>query len=55
MRVVLTQHLTNNTRTLLVGLVAGIADAKHTIENTAMYGFETIAHIWKGTSYDYRH
>ena len=55
MRVVFTKHLTYNTSTLLVRFITSISNTQHTVEDTTMHRFETIANIWKGTSYNYRH
>ena len=55
MRVILTQHLTYHAGTLLVRLITRIANTQHTIQDTAVYGFKTITHIWQCTCYDNRH
>ena len=38
-----------------MGFVTGIADAHHTVENTAVDGFEAVADIREGTRHDNRH
>ena len=53
--VVLTQHFTHHAGTFLVRLVARVADASHTVKDTAVHGFETIAHIGQSTSHNHRH
>ena len=55
MRVILTQYLTDDARTLLVRLGRYVVDAHHTIKDTAMNGFETITNIRKGTSHNNGH
>ena len=55
MRVILTQYLTDDARTLLVRLGRYVVDAHHTIKDTAMNGFETITNIRKCTSYNDGH
>ena len=51
-RVVLTEHLTDYARTFLIRLGRDVVDVHHTVENTAMDGFEAVADIGKGTGYD---
>ena len=51
-RVILTEHLTNNTRTFLIRFVTGVSNAEHTVKNTAVHRLETIAYIREGTSHD---
>ena len=55
MRVILTEHLTNDTGTFLVRFVACVSNAHHTVEYSAMDRFETVAHIREGTSHNHRH
>ena len=55
MRVILTQYLTDDARTLLVRLGRYVVDAHHTIKDTAMNGFETITNIRKCTSHNDGH
>ena len=55
MGVILTQHLTYNTRTLLVGAIACVANAQHTEEYAAVNRLETIAHIRERTGHNHRH
>ena len=50
--VVLTKHLTYYARTFLIRLCGYVVDAHHTIEDTTVYGFETVAHIGKCTSHN---
>ena len=52
MRVVLTEHLTNYARTFLIRLCADVVNVHHTVEDTAVYGLKTVAHIGKGTGYN---
>jgi hypothetical protein len=52
---VLTEHLTDYTGTLLVGAVVGVTYAQHTIENAAVHRLESVPHVRQGTGYDYRH
>ena len=49
---VLTEHLTDDARTLLVGLRTDVVNVHHTVEDTAVDGLETVADIRKGTGYD---
>ena len=55
MRVIFTQHLTHDTRTLLVRLIVRIAQTLHTEENTPMHRLEAITHIRQGTRHDDTH
>ncbi len=55
MGVILTQHLTYHAGTFLIGFVARVTDSGHTIEDTAVHGFESVSHIRKGTGNNYRH
>ena len=55
MGMILTQHLTHDTCTLLVRFVVCIAQSLHTIEDTAVYGFETVTHIGQGTCHNDTH
>ena len=54
-RMILTEHLTYDARTFLVGIVTCIADAQHTIEDASVNGLETVAHIGQGTRHNHRH
>ena len=54
-RVVLTEHLTNDARTLLVRIAACVADAEHTVEDAAVNRLESVANIREGTSHNHRH
>ena len=53
--VVLTKHLAHHAGTLLVGIVAGVANAEHTVEYSAMHRLEAVAHIGKRTCNDNGH
>ena len=55
MGVVLTEHLTDDAGTLLIRLCRYVVDAHHTVEDTAMDGFEAVAHIRKRTGNNHRH
>ena len=55
MWVVLTKHLTYHACALLIRLAANVVDTFHTIEYASMHGLESVTHIWKRTSHDYRH
>ena len=55
MWVVLTKHLTYHACALLIRLAANVVDTLHTIEYASMHGLESVTHIWKRTSHDYRH
>ena len=50
--VVLTEYFTYHARTFLIRLCRYVVDVHHTVEDTAVYGFESVADIGKGTSYD---
>ena len=50
---VLTQHLTDDTRRFLIRFVVSIAQSHHSIKNAAVNGFETVSHIGQGTRNNY--
>ena len=52
---VLSEHLTNDAGTFLVGIVAGVSNAEHTVKYASVYGLESVAHIGQGTGNDHRH
>ena len=54
-RVVLTKHLTYHARALLIRFVACVAYAHHSVQNTPVHGFESVAHIRQCTGYNDRH
>ena len=53
--VILTEHLTNDARTLLIRVAACVADTEHTVEDAAVYRLKSIANIREGTSHNHRH
>ena len=53
MWVVLTEHLTYNTRTFLIWFVTGVSNSQHTVKNTAVHRLETITYIREGTSHNH--
>ena len=53
--VILTQHLTHDTGTLLVRPGVQVAELLHTEEDASVYGFETIADIGQGTRHYHAH
>ena len=53
--VILTEHLTDDARTLLVRVITCIANTHHTIKDTTVYGLESVSHIREGTCYNHRH
>ena len=55
MGVILTEHLTHDACALLVRFVAGVTDAHHSIQYTAMNWFESVTHIREGTGHNHRH
>ena len=55
MRVVLTEHLSYDTRTLLIWIIACVSDSEHTVKDTAVYRLEAIAHIRQSTRDNHRH
>ncbi len=55
MRVILTKYLTDDARTLLIRLGRYVVDVHHTVQDTAVYWFETVTYIWQRTGYDDRH
>ena len=55
MRVILTEHFTDNSSRLLRGFVVCDAHIHHTIEDAAMHRLETIAYIGQRTAHDDRH
>ena len=52
---VLTQHVTHGTGRFLIGFVRSIAQFHHAVEDTAVYGLQSVSHIWEGTGHDDRH
>ena len=55
MRVVFTEHITDDTRTFLIWLIVRVAKFHHSVEDTSVYRLESISHIRQGTRYDDRH
>ena len=55
MRVVLTHYLSHDTCTLLCRFVMCNVKLVHTVHNTAVNRFETVTHIWQGTSHNNGH
>ncbi len=53
--VILTQHLADDARALLVRLCRNVIDAHHAVQDAAVDGLETITHIREGTSHDDGH
>ena len=53
MRMVLTQHLTHDTRAFLVRFITSVAQSKHTIEDTPVHRLESVSDIRKGTGHDH--
>ena len=53
--VVLTNHVTDNTGRLLVGLVPVVVELMHREQYTTMHRLQAIAGIRQGTSHDYAH
>ena len=54
-RVVLTQHLAHHSGRFLIRFVRRVPQPHHAVEDAAVHGFETVAHIGKGTRDDDRH
>ena len=52
---ILTEHLTHDTGALLVRAVMRIANAQHTIEDTAVHRLEAIPYVRQRTRHDNRH
>ena len=55
MRVVLTEHLAYHARAFLIRFVARVADAHHSVKNTAVHGLEAVAHVGQRTGHNHRH
>lgn len=55
MRVILTHHLTDNTRRLAVRAIIGKVHLVHGVENAAMHGLQAVAHIGQRTAHDNAH
>ncbi|MNT91368.1 hypothetical protein D3C72_2324540 [compost metagenome] len=55
MRVVLTDHVTDNTRRFLVGTVPVVGKLMHGVQHPAMHGLEAISDIRKGAADDHAH
>ena len=54
-RVVLTDHVTDDTRTLQVLGVPRVVEHVHRVQTAPVYGLETVAHVGKGAADNYRH
>ena len=55
MRVVFTNHITDDTRRLLIRLVVIVAEFAHGVEDASMYGLEAISYIRQCPSHDHAH
>ena len=55
MGMVFAQDLANDTRAFLVRFVARVANARHSVENTAVDGLEAITHVGQRPCHDDRH
>ena len=55
MGVVLTEHLTHDAGTFLIGVGTGVANAQHTVEDTTVDGLEAVSYIREGTCNNHRH
>jgi hypothetical protein len=54
-RVVLTDHVTDDTRRLLVGAVPVVVEFVHRVQHAAVHGLEAIARIGKRPAHDHAH
>ena len=55
MGVILTQDVTDNTRTLSRGFVVSDAESHHAEEDSSMHGLEAVANVWKRAGNNDRH
>ena len=55
MGMVLTEHLTHDAGTFLIGVGTGVANAQHTVEDTTVDGLEAVSYIREGTCNNHRH
>ena len=55
MRVILTHHLSDNTRRLTCGLVVCKVQVHHAVQDTAMHRLEPVAHIRQGAGHNHGH
>ena len=55
MRVVLTDHVTHNTRALFGGIIEGVVELVHRVQNAAVHGLKAVTHIRKSTAHDHTH
>ena len=55
MWMILTEYVTDDTSGFLVWFIWRHACFVHRVQNTTMYWFQAITHIWKSTHYDYGH
>ena len=53
--VIAAEHVTDGGGALAEGFIIGQAVLIHTVEDTAMYRLQTVAHIGQGTAYDHGH
>ena len=54
-RVVLTEHLTDDTGALTIGAALGDVHVPHGVYDAALHGLETVAHVGQGAGDDDRH
>ena len=54
-RMILSEHLTHDAGTFLVGFVTGVADVAHGIEYAAVNGLEAVTNIWQRPGHYDRH
>ena len=54
-RVVFTEHLTDDTGALAVGAALGDVHVPHGVDDAALHGLEAVAHIGQGAGNDDRH
>ena len=55
MRVITSHHIPHDTGRFLIRLVAVVAHFVHTEQAAAMHGFEAVANVGQGPSYDHTH
>ena len=54
-RVILTDHVTDDTRRLLIGTIPVVIQLMHRKQYTPVHWLETVTHIWKRTSNNHAH
>ena len=54
-RMILTDHVADGARRLVVGTVGGEVELAHRIENAPMHGFQTVANVGQRAAHDHAH